>query len=215
MKIKLVAILLAFFSIQSGSAAGTRIQSGWNLSSFQDNDGEGRWNFIIGIEKDWTIHKSLSFFSGLNYIRHESYLNNKTVKRYSFDSDVFIYNVNANVQYIDVPLGFLFRHPIYRKFGLILNISRSFYIAVDDFSTTDIVDQYLSAESVYDLSFTERTNFLFDNSGSSWNYGVGIYLNRVTFEYGYVKNLNELSFVNGLNIGKRFQAHLIKMGYRF
>jgi hypothetical protein len=213
MKIRFITLIFTIFSINAIANQGYLINVGGNLSSFQDNDGAARWSILFGAEKEWQLYRKISFYSGLTLIKKKSCLTDKIVKHYTSDSDVFIYTLNTNVLYLNIPIGLQYQIPINRNTFILINIARSLNIAYGDLSSTKITDQYLSSGTVNDLSFTERNSFIFDNSGTSWNCGARIGFKKILLGFTFIKDLNALKFIKGININKKYQSIAIIVGY--
>jgi len=186
---------------------------GGNYAKFQDGDGEGKTGLFIGIEKDWNIHKRLSFISGVNYVTKGVTLKNKIVKYNSWDASVFVYDINCSIGFLDVPICIKYKIPIYKKFGLQIYWGPSLSVAAKDLSSTRLIDEYLSQETKNDLTIAELYWWRWDNSGWALNYGFGFEWSHFVLECRYTKDKHQLKHTQGINIRKEYETIAIICGY--
>lgn len=190
-----------------------RLSLGSTYATFQDGDGEGKIGLFAGVGKEWGIYKNLSFVSGVNYVQKGAILKHKIVKYYLWDASVFVYDIDCSIGFLDIPIGIQYKLPIYKKFGLEIFWGPSLLLAVQDRSSTRLIDEYLSQETKNDFTFTDLWGWFYHSSGWGINSGFGLTWDSFSVECRYTRDQHIIDFIQGIDIMKKYKTVSIVCTY--
>lgn len=208
-----IVMLIALYSTAVYSQKPWCVKAGVNISSFTDYDDDSIRSLSIGISRDFPIEEIYSIMTELIFTTQGGAVNNVLVTNPQSDQFQNVYDITAQIVYIEIPVVFTLK-VINTSFSTKIYTGPSFRIGISDLSDekyqgfVQAGDGMIINEEQYNnnVNFTEvdfnNSSLRIVHSGIGLNVGLLFEYKFLSFDimYGYalhqIGQLGQYQFVN-------------------